>query len=300
MKNLLHTVKAPVKLWAAVLIISASLQACKSNSNPTPPSALQLRVITSSANGFSINSTLISGDKDAILIDAQFTISDATNLVKTIQATGKNLTTIYITHSHPDHYFGLVVLKQAFPNVKIVALPTVVADIQNTWQAKVAQWKPTYGDDITSNPVIPDVLNGTTLTIEGQDLQIFGNVQGDEANNSYVWIPTLKAVVCGDIDYNGVFPWTLETTPAQRLDWIKTLNSIAALNPAIVVPGHQNPDLKDDASTLDFTKSYLTYYDSVLPTATSSVDFQNKIQAQFPGLQLEVILQIAADAAFAK
>lgn len=298
MKTLLHTLKTRTKVLVAIAMVSLVLQSCKKD--PDQSSNLQLQVITSSANGFSINSTLITGDKNAILIDAQFTLSDAANLVKTIQATGKNLTTIYITHSHPDHYFGLVSLKQAFPNVKIVALPTVVADIQKTWQAKVAQWKPTYGDDITSNPIIPDVLDGTTLNIEGNELPIFGNVQGDEANNSYVWVPSLKAVVCGDIDYNGVFPWTLETNPAQRLDWIKTLNDIAALNPTIVVPGHQNPALKDDATSLDFTKSYLAYYDSVLPTATSSADFQSNIKAQFPGLQLDIILQIAADAAFAK
>jgi glyoxylase-like metal-dependent hydrolase (beta-lactamase superfamily II) len=300
MKKLSHLVKTPVRLWAIVLITSAILQACKTNSDPTPPAALQLKVITSSPDGFLVNSTLITGDKDAILIDAQFTLSDANNLVKTIQDTKKNLTTIYITHSHPDHYFGLVALKQAFPNVKIVALASTVADIQKTWRDKVAVWKPTYGDNITSNPIIPDVLDGTTLTLEGQSLQIFGNVQGDEANNSFVWIPSLKAAVCGDIDYNGVFPWTMETTPAQRIDWTNTINTIAALNPTVVVAGHKDPTLKDDATTLDFTKGYLSYYDLTLPTATSSADFQSKITTHYPGLQLEVILQLAADAAFAK
>jgi glyoxylase-like metal-dependent hydrolase (beta-lactamase superfamily II) len=301
MKRLSNFRQTYVKFFALIIMFtSITLLSFKSNSIPSAKSNLRLQVITSSPAGFLVNSTLITGEKDAILIDAQFTLSDANNLVKIIQDSKKNLTTIYITHSHPDHYFGLVALKQAFPHVKIVALPSTVADMKNTWKVKVDTWKPAYGDKITTNPIIPDVLEGTTLKLEGHTLQITGNVQGDEANNSFVWIPSLKAVVCGDIVYNGVYPWTKETTPAQRLGWIATLNTIAALNPAIVVAGHQNPDLKNDATSLDFTKNYLTYYDSVLPASTSSAEFQGKVKAQFPGLLLDVILQLGADSAFSK
>ncbi|KAA2243865.1 MBL fold metallo-hydrolase [Chitinophaga agrisoli] len=283
------------------LISSSTLQACKSDDNdpkPHEPAPLQLQVITASPEGFQVNSTLITGEKDAVLIDAQFTISDADKLVKIIQDTKKNLTTIYITHSHADHYFGLVQLKKAFPNAKIVALAATVADIQKKWKDQLAQWQPLFGDGITANPIIPDVLTGTTLTLENETFQITGGLQGDEAGNSYVWIPSLKAVVCGDTNYNGVFPWTIETTPEQRKGWISTINTIAALKPALVVAGHKNPTAKDDAASLDLTKGYLAFYDSVLPTATSSADFQTKIKAQYPNLQLPIILQLAADAAF--
>jgi len=297
MKKLSHSVKASIKLWALILIIPSALQACKKNSDPAPVT-LQLKVVTASPEGFLVNSTIIMGNKDAILIDAQFTTSDAANLVKAIQDTKKNLTTIYITHSHADHFFGLVELKKAFPNVKIVALASTVADIQKTWKDKVAQWKPLFGDKITSNPIIPDVLDGKTLTLEGQSLQIVGNLQGDEADNSFVWIPSLKAVVCGDIDYNGVFPWTIETTPTQRAGWINSVNTIAALNPSIVIAGHKDPSFQNDATSLDFTKGYLAHYDLVLPTAKNSADFQSKVKAKYPSLQLPIILQLAADAIF--
>ncbi len=259
---------------------------------------LQLKVITSSAEGFWVNSALVSGEKEALLIDAQFTLSDAHRLAAAILESKKNLTIIYITHWHPDHYFGLNVLKQAFPNARIVALPATVEDIKQGWEPKVKQWKPMYGDNLTSAPIIPEPLQGTTLTLEGEMLEIVGPVQGDDKNNSYVWIQSLKAVVCGDIVFDGIFPWTLETTPAERKDWIAVLDKIAALKPAIVVAGHKTPELKDDPSSLQFTKNYLAYYDEALAASKSSEELQAKVTSKFPGLGLDIILKLASDAAF--
>ncbi|AQX03588.1 hypothetical protein BBD32_12505 [Elizabethkingia anophelis] len=258
-----------------------------------PP--LGIQVITSSSEGFQVNATLITGEKDAILIDAQFTMADAQVVVDNIHKSGKNLTTIYISHSHPDHYFGLEVIKKAFPNAKIIALPSTVADINLTWQEKLNTWKPVYGDKITSAPIIPDVFSGSSLMLDGQKILIFGNVQGDEKDNSYVWIPSLKAVICGDIVYKDSHPWTLETTSDERLEWIKTIDKIAALKPITVVSGHKKLSATNDISALDFTKRYLLHFNKSLPLATNSQDFQSKIKSEFPDLDLEVVLQLAAD-----
>ncbi|RYE59273.1 MAG: MBL fold metallo-hydrolase [Sphingobacteriales bacterium] len=302
MKKLSNSAKMRVKLLGTLLCIGIAVQACKSDAKtpqPEPkPVTLQVKVFTAAPSGFQVNSTLIMGDKDAVLVDAQFTTTDASNLVKTIQESKKNLTTVYITHSHLDHYFGLVEIKKAFPNAKIVALPATVTDIQKTWKDRLAYWKTVLGETITSNPVFPEPMEGSTLTLEGQSIQIVGGTQGDIELNSYVWIPSIKAAICGDIDYNGVYPYTIETTPAQRKAWANSITAIQALNPAIVVAGHKNPSLKDDAASLDFTKAYLAHYDSVLPSATSSDDFQNKVKAKYPDLDLPIILKLAADALF--
>jgi metal-dependent hydrolase (beta-lactamase superfamily II) len=131
---------------------------------------LHLKVITSSPEGFWATSTLVEGEKDAVLIDAQFTLSDAHRLAAEVLESRKNLTTIYITHFHPDHYFGLTVLKEAFPRAKIVALPAVIDGMTETWEEHVKTWKPMYGDNLTDSPLIPEPLEGskampgTTLT----------------------------------------------------------------------------------------------------------------------------------------
>ena len=160
---------------------------------PVPVQKLKLQVITASPEGFLVNSALLTGEKDALLIDAQFTLADAKKVVEAVKASGKNLTTVYVSHSHPDHYFGLVVLKEAFPTATFVALPKTVELIKKTWEGKVKQWKPMYKEAITDKPIIPEALTGTTLELEGEKLEITGEVQGDSEDNAFVWIPGLKA-----------------------------------------------------------------------------------------------------------
>lgn len=261
---------------------------------------LRIKVLTSSPEGFYADSTLIEGEKDAILVDGQFTLSDAHRVAAAVLESKKNLTAIYVTHFHPDHFFGLTVLKGVFPKARIVALPSTVDAIKNTWESDVKTWKPTYGDNIPSNPVIPEALTGTTLTLEGETLQIFGGLQGDARNNSYIWMPSFKTAVCGDIVFNGVHLWTLETTPAERKDWIASLDRIAAHKPAVVVAGHKAPERKDDPSCLDFSKDYLRFYDEMLAVCKSAEEFRSKVKGRFPDLGLEVVLQMASDAAYAR
>lgn len=259
---------------------------------------LTASVFTASPAGFLVTSTLITGDKDAILIDAQFDLADAHRLVAMILESKKQLTTVYVTHFHPDHYFGLAVIQQAFPKAKLVALPAAVAEIKQTWQDKVKQWAPLYGDLVPSQPVLPVALTGTTLTLEGQVLEIHGGVQGDSDDNSYVWIPSIKTVVAGDIVYSGVHAWTRETNPAQRRAWRKTLDALAALKPATVVAGHKEPGRKDDPTVLDATRAYLDAFDAAVASSKTSAEVQRKVKAKYPEAQLDIILQLGADAAF--
>jgi glyoxylase-like metal-dependent hydrolase (beta-lactamase superfamily II) len=261
-------------------------------------SKLSVEVVTASPQGFLVNSALITGEKDAVLIDGQLTLADAHRLVGAILDAKKNLTTVYVTHWHPDHYFGLVVVKQAFPKAKIFAQPATVAEIKKTWQAKVKQWAPMFGDNLPTKPIIPAPLAGNTLTLEGQTLEIHGPVQGDAATSSYVWIPSIKAVVTGDIVYQGVFPWTAETTADTRKAWLKTLDELTALTPAIVVAGHKDPKLKDDMSGIAATRVYLTDFDIAAAASKSAEELEAKMKAKYPNLQLDIVLHIGAAAQF--
>jgi glyoxylase-like metal-dependent hydrolase (beta-lactamase superfamily II) len=146
--------------------------------------------------------------------------------------------------------------------------------------------------------VIPSPLAGNAITLEGQRLEVHGPVQGDAPTNSYVWIPSIKAVITGDIVYQGVFPWTAETTPETRKSWLRTLDELAALEPAVVVAGHKDPKLKDDASGITATRAYLTDFDAVLPSSTSPEGLEAKMKAKYPKLQLDIVLHIGAAAQF--
>jgi glyoxylase-like metal-dependent hydrolase (beta-lactamase superfamily II) len=285
----MRLVKAFLAAVLATLIASATASG---------QSKLELKVFTSSPAGFLVNSTLIAGTKDAILIDAQFTRADAHRLVAWVIESSKNLTTVYVTHDHPDHYFGLDVIRQAFPKAKFVALPGALAAIKRTAMPKVAQWKPAYGTNVTSAPVIPTPLVGSTITLEGETLQVIGPAQGDDKYNSYVWIPSLRAVVVGDIAFNGLHVWTAETNPAGRRAWAETLDKILALGPTVVVAGHQRPELGTAPSSLTFTKDYLALFDEALASSKSAEELQSSVKSRYPDLALDIVLKIGAEAAF--
>ena len=150
-----------------------------------------------------------------------------------------------------------------------------------------------------TTPVIPVVTTDKTITLEGQTLEIHAPAQGDSADNTYVWIPSTKTVITGDIVFNGVHPWTAESTADTRKAWIKTLDEIAALGPTTVIAGHKDPKNKDDASAIKLTKEYLETFDAAVTASKSSAELQQKIKAKYGALQLDVILQIGADAQYA-
>jgi glyoxylase-like metal-dependent hydrolase (beta-lactamase superfamily II) len=258
-------------------------------------SKLHLRVFTSGPSGFSVNSTLVYGDKDAILVDAQFVMSEAYRVAAMILESKKNLTTVYITHPHPDHYFGIAALKQAFPNAKFVALPATVAGIRNGWEGRIKNWTPEFGFNLpTTGPIVPEELQGTTLTLEGETLEIVGGVQGDGPNNSYVWIPSIRTVVAGDI----VFGAAHFTPPKMPQDWIKTLDQINDLKPVAVIPGHQGPGARHYSSVIGLMKNYIKDYNEALDSSKTAVEFRSKIIRKYPNYALERLIISAADAAF--
>jgi glyoxylase-like metal-dependent hydrolase (beta-lactamase superfamily II) len=259
---------------------------------------LSTQVMVGSEPGFLVTSTLVSGEKDAILVDGAFTLADAHRVVAAILDSGKNLTTVYVTHWHPDHYFGLVAIKQAFPKAKLVATPETVAEIKKTWQGKVKQWGPMYGQNLTTKPVIPTAIKDKELTLEGQTLELHGMVQGDSPENSYVWIPSTKTVIAGDTVYQGVHPWTAETNPAARQAWLKTLDQLQALGPTTVIAGHKDPKLKDDATGIDATRSYLKTFDELLAASKTPDELEAKLKTKFPALKLPIIAHFGAAAQF--
>ncbi|KAF1007298.1 MAG: hypothetical protein GAK28_01937 [Luteibacter sp.] len=190
---------------------------------------------------FAVSSVLVEGKTQAVLIDAQFSAANARTLAKRIEASGKTLTTIYISHGDPDYYFGLDTLHRAFPQAHIVATPQTIAHIRATSDEKLKVWGPKLGADAPKAIVLPEPLSGDTLSVDGQALRIVG-LDGPTPDRTFVWIPSLRAVVGGIPVVGGEHVWMADTqTPASHRDWLATLDRIRALKPVKVVPGHYAP-----------------------------------------------------------
>ena len=140
-------------------------------------------------------------------------------------------------------------------------------------------------------------LAGTKLELDGQILELHGGVQGDEGASSYVWIPSIKTVIAGDVVYANVHVWTRDTTAAQHRAWIKTLDELAALGPTTVIAGHKDPKAKDDLSAVKATREYLEAFDAAVASSKTAAEVQQKVKARYGAYQLDIILQLGAEAA---
>lgn len=241
---------------------------------------------------FPVASVLIKGKQDAVLVDAQFSRDEAEKLAARIEASGKRLTTIYISHGDPDFYFGLDVLQAAFPQARIVARPSTIAAMEKKAQAKVAYWGPILGANAPRDIVMPAPLQGD-IELEGHKLQVQG--QGDR---SYVWIPSIKAVVGGVVLFQGLHVWIADTqTPASRAQWLSVLDDMAKLRPATVVPGHFAPGTRYTPDAIGYTADYLRRFEAATPTAADSAALIAAMKSAYPTAGLESALQLSAKVA---
>src|SRR5687767_8449326 len=254
-------------------------------------SKLTLKVHTGRGQvGYDVNSAMIIGERDMLVIDPQFSLSEAHKLAAEILESKKRLVAIYSTHAHPDHLFGLAVLKQAFPDAKIVALPATVNAAKTGWPARQKFWVATYGNNIPGpEPVLPEELAAPVLTLEGEEFPITGGVQGaDGPGNSFVWVPSLKAVVTGDIVFDRVYFGV--PRDQARQNWQKTIDQIAALNPAIVIPGHEGPGATRDMRSIEFMKKYIADWDVNVARSKTAAEMRANVLKQYPGMGMEFTL----------
>lgn len=256
---------------------------------------MKTQVYNPGKNGiFPVSSVLVTGDKDALLIDAQFSTVDAAKLVDLIRASGKRLKTIFISCGDPDFYFGLEVLKAAFPDASIVATKPVVDHIKDSYVKKLQYWTPILGAGAPKQAIVPEVLAGNTLNLEGETLQVIG-VDSPLPDRAFVWIPSIKTVIGSVPVFGDMHVFLADTnTPATRAAWVATLDKILALHPAVVVPGHFAPGAPQTVASVKFTAEYIKAFEEEAARAKNSDELIAAMQRRFPKLELNESLKISA------
>lgn len=240
---------------------------------------------------FPVSSTLISGDKDAILVDAQFSSVEAQALIERIRASGKRLTTIFISHGDPDYYFGLDTLTRAYPEARVLATPATVAYIEKTRAPKLAYWGPILEDSAPSRTLVPEALQGNQLELEGQRIEVVGH----DPQHTSLWIPSIRAVVGGVLTSANIHLWVADAQSAEaRQSWLKSLDELEALQPTTLVPGHYLSEPSMNLADLHFTRDYLLALQEELPGASDSQALINAMKARYPRLLDDSSLELSA------
>jgi len=205
------------------------------------------------------SSTLIYGGRDAILVDTLLTTEQSQTLLDWVVASGKNLTAIYITHGHGDHFFGLASLLERFPHARAVATPEVVKAMREQLSPAWTEnfWRRLFPGEIPDRLLIAEPLEGNELELEGHKLVAVNTGRTDTAHSTCLHVPSIGLIVGGDVVYNGIHPYLGETDTQSRLEWISTLDELEALKPTAVVAGHKVPESDDDPRIIAETRQYL-------------------------------------------
>jgi glyoxylase-like metal-dependent hydrolase (beta-lactamase superfamily II) len=245
------------------------------------------------------SSTLIYGARDAILVDTFLTTEQTQTLLDWVTAKGKNLTAIYITHGHGDHFFGLAPLLKRFPRARALATPEVVEDMKATLSSASMDtfWRRLYPGQIAERLLVADPLEGDELEIEGHKLVVVDAGRTDAAHSTCLHIPSIGLIVSGDVVYNGIHPYLSETDRQSRLEWIASLVKLKALNPRAVIAGHKIPENDNDPRIIGETQQYIQDFIDLDKTTATPQQLYDAMLALYPHRANPGSLWSAANAA---
>jgi glyoxylase-like metal-dependent hydrolase (beta-lactamase superfamily II) len=296
--------------WIAPL--ASILVAGAPSSQHAAQARLTIEQFTGDSNAFDVNSTLIIGPTELLLVDAQYLVKDANRIADRIAATGKHLKAIVLTHPDDDHYYGVATILQRFPGTPVYMSPTGIAEFTSrelpqfkALKARIAALPPQPGRVLPQLPdslVIPEPFPARTLTVDGEEIQILPEVQGDVLTpcNTMFYIPSLGTLIAGDVVFNGVHVWLAASTVASRAAWQQVLARMAELQPAVVIAGHKNRvDAPDTPDVIAAMREYLTDFDAARQASKTAAELVAAMDRKYSQRAVHRILTAAAQHAFA-
>jgi len=228
-------------------------------------------------------STLIYGKRDAVLVDAFMTVEQAGALADWVASKNKNLTSIYITHGHGDHWFGVGTILERFPNARVVATPNTISVMRmNASPEGRAAWGSAFPGQIPDNLVIAKELEGQVINLEGHELRVVELGHTDTDHTTCLHVPSLGLVVAGDAAYNDVHLYLVESDVQKRREWIAALDKIESLNPRAVVATHKRPDSDDHPRIIEETRQYIRDFDRLVETTKTAQELYDRMLELYP------------------
>jgi glyoxylase-like metal-dependent hydrolase (beta-lactamase superfamily II) len=212
------------------------------------------------------------------------TIEQAAALVEWVAASGKNLTTIYITHGHGDHFFGLGALLNRFPKARAVATPDVVEAMRRQASPEFVSnfWEARYPGQIPEHLAIAEELKGNVIELEGHDLLVVEVGHTDTEHTTCLHVPSAGLVVAGDAVYNDVHLYLAESNAETRREWIAALDTIESLKPVAVIAGHKKPEVKDSPRTIGESRQYIRDFDRLARMTITARELYDEMLQLYP------------------
>jgi len=190
-------------------------------------------------------------------------------------------------------------LLDRFPKARALATASVVAAIQNHIKPDFLRtvYEPRFPGQIPSPLVAPEVLEGDTFYLEGEELKVVELGHTDTSHSTALHVPSIGLVISGDAVYNNTHLYLAEADDKARAEWLAALDKIEALHPRAVMAGHGV--LEPDSSTRhsEETRAYLRDFSAAAATTSNALDLYEKMLALHPNRVNPGSLWAAANAA---
>lgn len=292
---------------AMAFVISLMFSVVAGTQAPLPPPApATLRLEHVGANtdaAFRVIATVIAGPTECVVWDGHYKVSDGQRLADRIAASCKRLKAMVISHADHDHYMGAIAVLNRFPGTPVYMHASTLADFNERSARDLAAERRRPNPEAPEQLVTPQPLPSSPLTVDGHHLEVIPGLVGDvrKPASSVLWIPSLRAALVADLAFNGIHPWLGDSDRASRAAWRTSLQTIADLKPAIVVPGHKaDVDAPDSPDVLTFMRTYLEDFDRLMEAAATPDDLVKAMRDRYPDLKIPVLMATGARSQFKK
>jgi glyoxylase-like metal-dependent hydrolase (beta-lactamase superfamily II) len=242
----------------------------------TPPGKDELKWVANTV-------TLVYGEREALLVDTFLSEAQTAELADWIVGSGKRLSTIYITHAHPDHFFGLKLLRDRFPQARAVALPQVTDAMRAALAPQAVEtWRRRFPGLVPSELVPAGRLDGATFELEGNAIVPIDIGHTDTDHTTCLHVPSIGLVIAGDAIYNGTHPYLVESDHQGLLEWLAAIDTIENLHPRVVVVGHGPLDPDNSPRHIAETRNYIRDFMRLVGETTTARELYDRMLAVYP------------------
>jgi glyoxylase-like metal-dependent hydrolase (beta-lactamase superfamily II) len=248
-----------------------------SSTQGVPPGKEDLAWVTNTV-------TLIYGQRDAVLVDTFLSERHSKELVGWVVESGMNLTAIYVTHAHGDHFFGLKLLIDQFPGARAIATAPVVAASREQIKPEFMRsfWEPRFPGQLPSPLVPPEVLEGDTFYLEDEALKVVELGHTDTSHTTALHVPSIGLVVSGDGVYNNTHLYLAECDAAATDEWLRALDIVESLHPKAVIAGHGVLDPDSSPRHIEETRRYLRDFIAARASTSTATELYEKMLSLHP------------------